>query len=391
MAKPHTKMVPVAVFDISSSSVAGAHVLIPKKNDTTGKVSILASSRLLSKPKEDLTIERFVDGTIEQLEKTIALLKKADNHTPEHIQILLASPWFISQTRSISYNKSSAFVCTQKLVDSLIEKEIAYIIEHDMERFGAMGKDGIIIERQISQIKLNGYSTTEPFGKKIESLELFLVVTVAPKSIIERFKAVFQKDYAKAVIKFTTSPYATFVVSRDFLSAPNESLIIDIGEEITDIACVKNELFLYQYSFPMGLFELYRALASKNNISLSETHALIESFKLAKLSAPMTSSVQKILEDFGAAWGRSFQETLNLGQNSIKLPEISYIISDSRFDSLFVDVLKQDLFLQHVAGNPTYTAIVITQDSLSLYVTSLDVGAIDVTIIVASLFASRML
>lgn len=391
MAKALVKMIPTAVFDISSSSVAGAHVLVPKGQDATTKVSILASSRLMSKPKEDLTIERFVDGTIEQLEKTVALLKKADNHIAEHVQVLLASPWFISQTRSIIYNKTTPFVCSQKLIDSLIEKEITYIIEHDMERFGSMGKDGIIIERQISQIKLNGYNTADPFGKKAESLELFLVVTVAPKIIIEKFKAVFQKNYAKAVVRFTTSPYATFVVARDFLDCPNELLIIDVGEEITDIACVKNELFSYQYSFPVGLFQLYRTLAKKGDTALSEAHALIESFKLGKLSAPMTSNVQKNLDNFGSVWGRAFQEILNAGQNSIKLPETSYIVSDSRFDSFFEDILKQDLFLQHVAGNPNYTSSAITSESLSPHITSLDTGAVDVTITIASLFASRML
>lgn len=391
MAKSYTKMVPVAVFDISSSSVAGAHVLVPKSGDNTTKVSILASSRLLSQPKEELTIERFIDGTITQLEKTITLLKKADNHTPEHIQVLLASPWFVSQTRSIIYNKTSSFVCTQKLIDSLIEKEIAYIIEHDMERFGSMGKEGIIIERQISQIKLNGYTTSKPFGKKAESLELFLVVTVAPKAIIERFKSAFQKDYAKALITFTTSPYASFVVARDFLNAPKEVLIVDVGEEVTDIACIKDDLFLYQYSFPIGLFQLYRSLVKNGNTTLSEAHALIESFKLAKLSAPMTSNVQKTLEEFGASWGRAFQEILAVGQNSVKLPETSYIISDPRFDSFFVDVLTQDLFSQHVVGNPAYSASAISFESLSSHVTSLDTGAIDVTIIVASLFASRVM
>ncbi len=254
-----------------------------------------------------------------------------------------------------------------------------------------MGKQGIIIERLISQIKLNGYTTNSPFGKKAESIELFLVVTVAPKAIIERFKTAFQKDYAKAPISFTTSPYASFVVARDFLQAPKELLIVDVGEEITDVACIKDELFLSQYSFPVGLFGLYRSLVKNGDTTLSEAHALLEAFKLAKLSAPMTSTVQKTLEAFGASWGRAFQEVLTVGQNSIKLPETSYIISDPRFDTFFVDVIKQDLFSGHVASTPAYKASAISYETLAPHVTSLDTGTIDVTIVIASLFASRVM
>ena len=49
-----TKMIPIAVFDISSSSIAGAHVLIPKHQEKDSKVSILASTRIISEPKEEL-------------------------------------------------------------------------------------------------------------------------------------------------------------------------------------------------------------------------------------------------------------------------------------------------------------------------------------------------
>lgn len=390
MAKASIKMIPTAVFDISSSSVGGAHVLIPK-GDTSGKVSILASSRLLSEPREDITIERFVDNAITQLQKTITLLKKADNHIPSHIQILLASPWFVSQTRTIVYTKTTPFVCTQKLIDSLIEKEIAFIVEHDMARFGSMGTDGTIIERQVSQIKLNGYATTKPLGKKVESLELFLVVTISPKAIIERFKTEFQKEYARAAITFTTSPHATFLVARDFMSAPSELMIVDIGEEITDIACVKNDLFLYQHSFPVGIYQLYRTLTASGDITLTEAHALIESFRLGKLSASMTSKVQKALEDFGEVWTRSFQEILDSGQASIKLPNTIYTISDHRFDSFFGELLHQDLFLQHAVGSSQCNVLPITSSVLSDHVQSLDIDHIDETLLVGALFASRLL
>jgi hypothetical protein len=386
-----TKMIPIAVFDISSSSTAGAHVLVPKHHEKDSKVSILASSRIMSEPKEDLDIERFVNNTLSGLENTISIIKKADNHRPEKIQVLLASPWFVSQTRSILYNKTTDFVCNQKLIDSLIDKEIDYIIKNDMERFGSMGGEGLIIEKQISQIKLNGYTTSAPFGKKAQSLELFLVVTVSPKIIIDKFKEVFLRNYSTAPIVFTTSPYATYIVARDNLNAPNELLLVDIGEEITDIACVKNDLFLYQHSFPVGTHHLYRAIVGNGATTLTEAHAVIQSFRLGKLSAIMTSNVQKSMDSFGANWIRSFQELIEKGQNTIKLPENSYITSDYRFGDFFANLLKQDVFFEHTTGSANPTVTPITYEILSPHSSSIDSDHIDETIIIGSLFASRLI
>ncbi len=384
-------MTPVAVFDISSSSIAGAHTLIPKGAQTSeAKVSVLASTRLFSELKEEITVERFVEQTIQGLGKVIATLKKADNHHPKYIQVLLASPWFVSQTRTITYNKTTNFVCDQKLIDSLVEKEIAYIIEHDMERFGSIGKDALIIEKQISMIKLNGYTTSKPFGKKTKTLELFLVVTVSPKSIIDRFKNEIQKSYGPTPIGFTTSPYATFITARDFLGANNEFMVIDVGEEITDVAFIKDNLFVYQHSFPVGIYELYRTLVSGGIASSTESGAIVESFRQGKLSAGATSSTQKALDDFGEVWQKSFQNIIGAGGLIMRMPSNSYIICDSRFDNFFSAILKKDLFLQHVsatASNP----ININQEILSVHVSSLDPGAIDETIIVASLFAFRLM
>lgn len=391
MATSHKKIIPVAVFDISSSSIGGAHVLVPSHFEKNDKVSVLASLRNISEPKEDLNIEKFVNDSILNLENTISTIKKADNHHPKHIQVLLASPWFVSQTRTISYNKTTDFLCTEKLIDSLIDKEIEYVMNHDMERFGSMGGEGLIIEKQISQIKLNGYATAKPFGKKTQSVELFLVVTVSPKVIIDRIKEVFLKNYGTTVVKFTTSPYATYIVSRDILKLPSELLLVDVGEEVTDIACIKNDLFLYQHSFPVGTHQLYRSLVGNGATTLTEARAVIESFRLAKLSAIMTSNVQKSLDSFGSMWGRSFQELIEGGQNTLKLPENTYITSDYRFGDFFSKLLKEDLFFQHTTGSITPNVLPISYEMLSLHSSSLDKDHLDETLIIGSLFVSLLL
>lgn len=382
MAKGHQSA--VALFDISSSSIGGAHGLVTKNHN---KVSILASTRSFSEFKEELTIERFVEQSIQKLSQAITLLKKADVHQPSHIQVLLASPWFVSQTRTITYSKTTPFTCSEKLIHSLIDKEIAHIIENDMNRFGAMGKDGTIIEKQITAIKLNGYSTGKPFGKKAKTLEIALVVTVAPKQIIQRFTDELRKGYSTKKIHFTTSPYATFVVARDFLGAHEELLVLDIGEEVTDIAFIKDDTFLYQHSFPVGTYAFYRSLVHAGLANSSEAKAVLEIFRQGKLSAAATSNTQKALESFGEIWQKSFRESIANTQG-LKPPTHSYVICDQRFNIFFADLIKNDDYMNHIGG-ATNTVILFNEELLSPFVSNLDQNTFDETLIVGLLFLAR--
>jgi hypothetical protein len=392
MAKSNKKMTTIAVFDISSSSVAGAHTIVEKGSENTlGSVSSLASVKMFSQLKEDINIDRFVEQTISQLQNVITTIKKADNHKPSYVQIILSSPWFVSQTRSIIYSKTTDFVCNQKLIDELVQKEIDHIIENDMARFGDIGKDAVIIEKQISRIKLNGYSTSNPMSKKAQNLELFLVVTVAPKMIIERFKNEIKKEYSTNNIGFSTCTYAQAIVARDFLMATNEMMVIDIGEEVTDVAFVKDSVFLYQHSFPVGIYELYRTLIANNLSSGLEAGAIVESFYKGSLSPSMNISTQKSIDLFGSLWQKAFQQVINNGGYSLMLPHTAYISCDQRFEHFFSTVIQSDPLTQSIVLTDKIEVLNLNQVSLNSYVSSIDSESIDQAIIVASLFASRLL
>jgi len=175
----------VAVFDISSSSVGGAHALVENSGDNTA-VTFLVQERRDSGLEEELNIERFVEDTAKALEVVIDHVRTADLHHPEYIQVVLSSPWYNSYTRTIMYNKTTLFSCTKRLVDSLIEKEIAFLLKQPTASGTAFGEGFRVVEQQLLQVRLNGYESADPYGKKVQSLELILVVTLAPEIVVER-------------------------------------------------------------------------------------------------------------------------------------------------------------------------------------------------------------
>lgn len=378
--------VPVAVFDISSSSVGGAHALVKMEKDQPSV--ILASSRIDSALQEDLDMKRFVSDTVRNLEAVASSLHKADLHRPERIELVLASPWFVSQTRTISYKKNEAFVCTKKFFNALVDAEIEHVIKNELERFGSFGKQGTVVEKQISMVRLNGYTTADPFGKKAKAIEIYLTVTVVPKPVIDQFTAVLQRAYGTRHIGITTSPYTTFVVARDYFDAAHECVIIDVGEEVTDVAFVKEGLFLYQHSFPVGTYGLYRALMTGQKQSAAEAQALVEGYRLAKVSATARTKIDKTLAAFSADWQGALQEILNSGHYGFCLPDICYITADPRFEGVFPGIISTDPFIQHTCSRGSVVPHFLNEELLKGHISSLD-QELDIPLAVGTLFVAR--
>lgn len=389
MAKNHSAV--YAVFDVSSSSVAGAHVLAegvaPDK-----KITLLASARSHAVLQEDIDIKRFVIETETHLDEVVSRIRKADVHHPSHIQVILASPWYRSQTRTIVYKKVTPFVCTQKLVDELIAKEIDHILANEEGSFGSFGKESIIIEKQLSLIKLNGYHTTKPYGKRAQTLELFLMITIAPKPILDRFTDTLRRAYGTRDIAYTTSPFTTFVVVRDTVpDLQEECVVIDIGEEVTDVAFIKDGFLLYQHSFPVGTYALYRALSTHGFHTTHEAKALLEAHRLGKLAPRESLVVETAITSFVAQWRSGLRSILDNGQYGFCIPETCFITADPRFETIFTTSIQTDPYIQHTCSRGVVNPHFINSETLAHRVGTTEHSTLDIPLATGSLFVERLL
>jgi len=390
MSRKNTATIPVALFDISSSSVGGAHALVKKGPQATIEtISILAQSRVDATLQEDLNIERFVSETLKGIESVATTIRGVDAHLPEYIQVVLASPWYSSQTRTILYNKTTPFLCTEKMVSGLIDKEIEHIIANEKDRFGDLGREYSIVEKQVSLIKLNGYVTHAPYGKRATSLELYLTVTVAPKRIIDQFTDLIRRIYGTRKIGVTTSAYTTFVATRQYAEhAEPNAVIVDVGEEITDVAFIKDELFLYQHSFPTGTYELYRSVAASTGSSFAEVKGMLEAYRLHKLSKTTTAAIDKAFASFVVTWQKGLQGVVDQGHYGFVLPKQWYCVVDAKFEQVLKKAIMSDAYVIHQSTNAPQVTMV-TPELLSS-VKGLYEVPVDVPVALGLLFIDRL-
>lgn len=385
-----SKSTAVAVFDISSSSVGGAHVLLEKTHEGKPVLKVLVQERRDSDLEEEINIQRFVDDTAKALEVVIGHVRTADIHHPALIQVVLGSPWYTSYVRTIIYSKNALFTCTKRLMDSLIEKEIDHVLKQTTDDGEMLSKSFKVVEQQLAQIKLNGYETSDPYGKKAQSLELSITITLVPKIVVDRFNSVIRRSYGSRTIAVTTGPYAAYVALRDNGGAQADCVIVDVGEEVTDVVFVKNNLFLSQHTFPVGTYELYRTLSEATG-STVEARALVEAYRLKKLSPGSVRTVEKALKHFSTLWEKALQEVVESGQYGLRFPSACFVTADARFETIFTAIIMNNVYLKHSAGGADIKAHFIGAERFASAVKMDNGDRPDAGLVIAALFAERLL
>ncbi len=383
--------IPVAVFDISSGSVGGAHALV-RKDETPdiNKVLLLAQKRFNSPLQTELTISRFVNDTLRNIERVaFDLQKETPHHIPDFVQIVLASPWYTSQTRKIFYDKNTEFTCTEKLVKEIISKEVNHILIHEKETFGDLGNEYVIVEKQISKIKINGYATDDPYGKKCKNIELYLNITVAPKKILDDFKSAIERIYKIKKIHFTTSAYTTHIAMRENSDVSDNSVAIDVGEEITDIAFIKDGVFLHQYSFPVGTYELYRKVAKNTQSTHDESVSLLEAYKSGTLNEKNNLKINQSLMDFMEDWQNEIRKVVDSNTYGFVLSKDWYVVIEKNFEFLVKDKIENDEYLRYKA-NSKIKVDVVTEDEIKSFIKPFDLE-LDIPIALALIFAEKII
>lgn len=350
----------VLVCDIASASVGAAFVKI---TDDSRPV-ILSSVRQDIPFQHDLSFEKFLPEMSKVLEIALEELHKKDYSNPDSIRCFLSSPWYASQTRLVNLKKDSPFTFTEKLTSELIEKEVRQFEESELKHYSSADDSVKLIEHKTIRITLNGYKTTRPIGKKITNLEVTLYLSMSPESVLNLIKKKISNVFVQKKIGFSSLPFSTFVMIRDTLSHDDAFLIVNVGEEITDISIVKEDILLESVSFPLGRNFLIRRIASEFGKTVDESASLISMYESGILAKNYVPRIQKILENAKSEWLKSFQKSLVSITTDLTSPDNLFLTSSDDVSSWFANIIKGEQFTQYMATDRKFNVIVLGKESL---------------------------
>ena len=332
------------LIDIGSASVGGALVKIEK-----GKAPhILATTREDISFQEELSSTRFVlamNHALDRVLKTVQVKQlslrpsrePAGSVIPAHIFCTLSSPWFILKSRHIHIAREKAFEVTERSLEEFLNEDIEKLKEELKETLPP--KDVRIIEKNIIQMKLNGYEVKNPYGREVLRMELTMTVGVSSLRVIQSIERKLSNFFHTTALHFGVFPLAAFSAIRDMFSDEKNFLFLDITGEATDVSLVNNDLLAGTVSFPYGKNFFIREISTGLHTPHEEAESLLSMFLAGTLQSSKQNDVKNLVEYVENKWLARFEKTLTTLSGQGILPLTVFFTADTDIAELFSKVV----------------------------------------------------
>ena len=347
----------VAIFDIGSGSVGGALVRIPA--DKNNLPTIIKSTRTDIVNRKEIDFNLFLNDMILALGFTSKALYQSKLGAPDEVVCVLASPWYLSETRMIKMSKEHSFTFTKKIVDDLLKKEIEALTADYKNKYGGVESAPDVIEHPIVGVSLNGYQVDDPLGKRTKSIEMSMVISLSPKICLDKISETIAMSFSNIPISFSSFMVASYISVRDRYMNHDSYLLLDIGGEVTDIGIVYKGVLKESLSFPYGRKTLFRDISNKLDVELRDSVEKFSLYNKKTLSEKETDKFLPILNSIEESWGKSFRESVNTLPKTLTLPNVIFLTIDSDVKDWFVGVINNEDYVQSMVPNKKFTLVTL--------------------------------
>lgn len=265
------------------------------------------------------------------------IAKKEKSFSIGNVHAIIHAPWVDSRSIRQTSNLSEESKITKEILQQFVERQ-----------FNSEPPQGrLVFDRHISSIELNGYPTTDPYGKKALDLAVTMLSSSMPETvhqeIMSAIETVFpEKDvHIDAFIRSTTQ-YAQKLLDTD------EYTLLDVSGEYTTMHIIRGTSIIQSTRMQMGTLELLRGAGGTEEIDEAARSALI--MYLANTCTPsQCRKVEKNLKPTEEKWLSAFTEALKEATQERTLPPILFVSVDSRFYPWFETFLHNDAFKEYTS------------------------------------------
>ncbi len=348
------------VYDIGSASVGCAIVLYSKKDVPkiiySTRKDIIYQERFDIDRFDSLVIKAVKEVSLDVQKKGLTHLKftKLGNANPKRIFVTISSPWYASQTRAIKLSENKAFIITEDKINKWIEKEIESFKKSDYIKKYSKAGNLKIIEKRIINIKLNGYDTSNPYGKNAKTFEASVVLSVSTEDIIKKIDDTICSIFNCVQVEFNSFPLVAFSVIRDMDDSFQDFIFLDISGEITDVLVSKSGVPFEVSTFPIGKNNIIRGLSEALNTNKEEATSLLSLFVEDNLSGSEVVRVGNAFNKIRSKWVMSFQKSLENISEDFSIPSLIFFTSDNDLNRLFEDSIKSEQFSQFTMSDKPF-------------------------------------
>ena len=331
------------VFDIrdTSISVAATKIEINKKPEIVYCQNFKIDNRDIA------IIDKYTASMIKTLDTAIIttrknLVKIGDKSIIKKYFFFIGSPWSVSQSKLIKIIKEKAFYVDDNFLGKIILSE-ENRIEKDIEN-SSKGIDWKLIEDKIIQTKLNGYKVEKIYEKKAKDVEIDIFLSFASQDILNKISLTVDSKFTKQQISSCMLPAFTFL--RDFYIDKNDFIYIDIGETITDICVVKDDVVFGTISFPFGERNIIQAISKISNISEDLVLSSINIKCSGNCDEKEYDKMEKLLNMGMYSWFEKFNDIIVKICSEKDIPKNIFILPNTDLSRIFSERIKTNGYLE---------------------------------------------
>ncbi len=366
------------LLDISSGSV-GASLFLSNKKEVPfilktfrKNFSFSSNDSLIDSEK---SIIRNVDLICEEIQKSLFI-------KPDKIFCVLSTPWSHGEVYSIKYESDREFVVNQTLLNKLINDEVDKI----KNNWPALTK---LIDRKIVKVTLNGYNTDNPIHKKAKKIKLDVFLSLTNSNFLHTLEEKINKTF-KTRILVTSQMFSNFISVRDIFDIQNNFIIIDFGEEVTEVMVMKEDHLTGTAFFPFGKNHIIKNIAKRLNKSNHETKSLLNLFHDGFIDENINHGFIKTVHDIGRAWLSEFKIILNQLVPDRYLPHNIFIVSDSQTEHLLSGYFGKVFFPEFTTSHNDFNVIIADSKTMHDFVDFAEKVERDPKLIMKSIFINNL-
>ena len=391
---------PALVIDLRSDCVSGA-LVEPKfdpKNCTVGSTLLKTSRREISS-QTNFNLDRFFGDLVAALKQVLTeLLTNAPR--PNNLTCFLAAPFYASQTRTVKHERPAPVTVTKQLIENLVADDLRQFQASVPPLYREIPNDAHeLIERKIMQIKLNRYETHSPFGQKAREIEINHYLSVGSRKVLDRFRELFRAGLPHARPVFHSFSFAFYALARDLSAddrhlsrAAENTLLLDLGGEVTEISLMAQGILWETVSFPLGRNFLIRRLTETFKTVPEEALSALKIYRRGGHSQLAGKQILATLLAAGEEWLTRFKAALatlietHLGTNKL------LAVGDPETATIFLDWIKQasyrDLLISEKGIRPT----LLTDQTFSAAGRTRDIPAnFDLPLLLEIIFCDKLM
>ncbi len=316
-------------IDINSGStgaalVSGKSQNVPKILARTQTPYLWAKTRT---PKDmEVAMLSSLRNTLSQIVSELALIKDGGfSGGIDKAIVTFSSPWIDSYLRTTRILKKESFVFDKEMLNLILAEEKKTFNAQLHESFK---EEGQIFESSVLRLYLNGYSTSEPIGGKVNEAELSLILSATTKDFIEKIENELIKTVGlKKGVAMHSFIYVFYKILSHSYRSIHSALLIDVTAEATDILFLHHGSSAIKESLAFGPGSIARAVAEKLGVKEEIAHSHLSLFAHEALDQSTTQVIDEVLTSHEDIWRSLWKDVEERIKKSADVPYSIFLLT----------------------------------------------------------------